>query len=431
MKNQNKSKRPSNEPAALRRRIRELEKIVDKSSQTEKELRERERRCRLLIESISEGLIMQDKNQIFTFVNNRVCETLGYSKEEMIGRPVFDFFDEKCNRIVKEHLKLRRQGKSSSYELTFRRKDGHEIYVIVSGHALLGPGGEYNGSLAVITDITRHKYAEWELRESEKRLRKLSEATQEGIMFHDRGRIIDANLALARMTGYKTEELIGRDGFMLVAPDYHAVVRENILKGSEEPYEIRGRRKDGTTFPVEIIGRTFSYKGQKLRVASFRDITNRRLTEEKLKKAGERLRLERKALREKKIALKQILNQIEEEKNSIKEYVLANVNQMIIPSIHRLKARCTPSQKKRLDHIERSLKELAFPLINRLKSSCFDLTPRELEICDLIKKGMISKEISEELNVSVLTIHKHREFIRKKLGITNRNINLNSYLQSI
>ena len=57
------------------------------------------------------------------------------------------------------------------------------------------------------------------------------------------------------------------------------------------------------------------------------------------------------------------------------------------------------------------------------------LTSRESEICDLIRSGLSSKQISEALSLSLATVQKHREHIRRKLGLTGRDTNLATYLR--
>jgi len=59
------------------------------------------------------------------------------------------------------------------------------------------------------------------------------------------------------------------------------------------------------------------------------------------------------------------------------------------------------------------------------------LTPREIEVCDLIREGLPSKKIARALSISLKTVEKHRDNIRKKLGIANRRINLTPFLQSL
>jgi len=81
--------------------------------------------------------------------------------------------------------------------------------------------------------------------------------------------------------------------------------------------------------------------------------------------------------------------------------------------------------------LETDLKEITSPFLDALKTTYARLSPRELEVCRLIKNGMTSKEIAETLNLSVMTVHKYRELIRKKLGLVHNEVNLHTYLQSL
>ena len=148
---------------------------------------------------------------------------------------------------------------------------------------------------AVGTDITERKRAEQALRESEERFRRLSEATLEGIVIHDGDRILDANPQAAAMLGYELSELIGMDAFGFLAPDCHDLVRQHILSGYGESYEVRGLRKDGTTFPMEVCGKTAFYEGRQVRVGVMRDISERKRAEEAAQAAREDLESESRA----------------------------------------------------------------------------------------------------------------------------------------
>jgi PAS domain S-box-containing protein len=122
---------------------------------------------------------------------------------------------------------------------------------------------------------------EEELRESEERFRRLSEASIEGIIIHDRGVVLDVSNRFATMFGYEVEELIGRNVLdFLPAPDWLHVILERVRTGSEQPYEMVGLRKDGTRISVEIHARSAVYHGRQARVAAVRDITERKLLEQ-------------------------------------------------------------------------------------------------------------------------------------------------------
>ena len=124
------------------------------------------------------------------------------------------------------------------------------------------------------------KLVEGGVQESEDRFRRLSEAAFEGICIHEDGRIIEANDVFARTCGYEVTDVIGMNALDLAAPESRRLIMEKIESEYEKPYEAAGLRKDGTTFPVEIRGKTILHNGRKQRVVAFRDITGE-ITERK------------------------------------------------------------------------------------------------------------------------------------------------------
>jgi PAS domain S-box-containing protein len=139
--------------------------------------------------------------------------------------------------------------------------------------------GEVLAIEGFVTDITQRKQFEQSLQESEERFRRLSEATDEGILIHDHGMIIDANQALAKMFGYETDELIGRSGFKLLVPESRDIALKQIQAAYVEPYEVVGLSKDGSQFPVEIQAKLIPYQNRLVRVVAIRDISRRQQIE--------------------------------------------------------------------------------------------------------------------------------------------------------
>ena len=88
------------------------------------------------------------------------------------------------------------------------------------------------------------------------------------------------NAALAAMLGYTPGELVGRHAWEVVAPESRELVRRHALAGHAAPYEAVGLRKDGTTFPCEILGKPIRYRGRPARLVAVRDITARQRAEE-------------------------------------------------------------------------------------------------------------------------------------------------------
>jgi two-component system, NarL family, sensor histidine kinase UhpB len=154
----------------------ELGIIRDISDRTraERALRESEEQHRMLVETMNDGLGVQDENGIWTYANNRFCEMLGYSREEMIGRPLTDFLSQTDLDTYRRQMAGRMKGERGFYEMSWLRKDGQIIFTLVSSQPIFDEQGQFKGSFGIITGITERKRAEEALRQSETQLRHLS-----------------------------------------------------------------------------------------------------------------------------------------------------------------------------------------------------------------------------------------------------------------
>jgi len=140
--------------------------------------------------------------------------------------------------------------------------------------------------------------------------------------------------------------------------------------------------------------------------------------------------LERKALQEANAALRNVLARIEEEKQEIYMNIRANVDKILMPILHALVLDLPPTQRKYVELLRTNLEEIASPFVSHLSKPHLSLTPTEVNICNMIRGGLRTKEIAEIRGVSMSTISRHREHIRRKLKIANSDINLMTYLQS-
>ena len=122
--------------------------------------------------------------------------------------------------------------------------------------------------------------------ESEKKYKKLSNLTFEGILLHSNGVAIDMNLSLEKMFGYSKDEMLGENLIeLLILKSHHKTIFQNINKNYAKPYEIDGIKKDGTIIPLEIEARTIGVdeKDNNIRVVALRDITERKKAEQIIK----------------------------------------------------------------------------------------------------------------------------------------------------
>ncbi len=136
-------------------------------------------------------------------------------------------------------------------------------------------------------------------------------------------------------------------------------------------------------------------------------------------------------LEEVNTALKVLLREYELTKKEIEASILVNLNELIIPNLHRAR-KCKDNVKKKhyLDLVESGLQDITSSFSSELIHAFSNLTPAEVQVANLIRQGKKTKEIANFLNTATSTIDYHRSNIRKKMGISNRSTNLNIHLTS-
>jgi DNA-binding CsgD family transcriptional regulator len=144
----------------------------------------------------------------------------------------------------------------------------------------------------------------------------------------------------------------------------------------------------------------------------------------------ELLKKESKALEDKNVTLRVVLTHIDEEKMEIRQRIGNNISQILIPAFNKLVRKDGTINKTYYNILKEGLPELV-TASGAVVSMYYRLSPREREICHMIKSGSTSKEIAATLNISLATVQKHRELIRRKLGLINKDINLVNYLKGV
>lgn len=124
-----------------------------------------------------------------------------------------------------------------------------------------------------------------ELEESERRYKRLLEASFEGIAIHIDSIIIEANEAFAELTGYTREELVGLNAWTLFPQESHQILIEKLKQSAEEPYEVIAQDKQLNPFPIEIRGKNFEIDGKLARVVAVRDVSQLKAVERELRRA--------------------------------------------------------------------------------------------------------------------------------------------------
>ena len=153
---------------------------------------------------------------------------------------------------------------------------------------------------------------------------------------------------------------------------------------------------------------------------------------EELKKREQALELKSRSLEEANTALKVLLQRREEDKVVLEEQVLTNIRKLVLPYLENLKhLHLNERQAAQVKIAEENLQKIVSPFLHNLTSNYLELTPREIQVANLVKEGKTTKEMTDILNISATAVDFHRKNLRSKFGIKNKKTNLMAFLSSL
>jgi PAS domain S-box-containing protein len=260
-----------------------------------------------IVQSLEEGILLENATGHITFVNPRTAELLGYAADELLGRRWTAIVAPECAaEVFKESVK-RPQGIAGRYETVLLTKEGRRVPVIASARPLFDEG-RFTGNVVVFTDITDRKQAEETLRESRHLLQATFAGLRDAVFIIETGAkraglpenptIIDCNPAATEIFGYSREEMLGRTTeFLHIDRAALEEFRRHLHAAVEGPgflssFEFKMRRKNGDLFYTEHSVMPLLDKEEKRFgwMSVVRDITTRRTAQEKLERRNEELR---------------------------------------------------------------------------------------------------------------------------------------------
>lgn len=400
---------------------------------TERKKAEEEiRKLNSAVEQSTDGIAVADLVLKILYANKAYGQMHGYSPEEMIGMKVANLHNDEQMDDFKRRIKQIKTKGSWIGEIGHIRKDRAPFPTFMSATLLKDDEGKPVGILTVARDITEQKEAEAALKETELRYQALFESVPIGIgLATPDGQVLSCNETMCQITGYPKNEFYQiklRDTYK--DPKKRDVLLERLKKkGVVRDFEAELKRKDGTLYYARLTINPITVSGKKVLLTLCEDITERKKDEVALAESETILREQKEALEQKTIALREIIAQIEIEKNRIKEDIETNVDILINPILEDLKRGKAPLKVVNLLH--HHLEKLTSSYAREITKKSLKLSPREIEVCNMIKGGLTSKDISNILNISYQTVERHRKNIRHKLGISNKPINLTSYLREL
>ena len=270
---------------------------VTHRKETEEILEKTEERYRRIVETAQEGIWVIDTNKKTVFVNHKLCEILEYSADEMMGKTNLEFMDEADVPAGIAAIKRREQGIKETLELRYLTKTRRYIWANVSAVPIIDENGQYQGALAMITDITQRKLAEDALVRNEALMRSILENSQDAIILYDKaGKVVYESPAIVRMLGYLHHEIFGKNRAEFFHPDeleqatifFNEVLNE---PGVSRPTRRRLRHKNGHYIWVEgTVTNLLNDRNINGIITNFRDVSERLKAEEALKESEYKFR---------------------------------------------------------------------------------------------------------------------------------------------
>jgi PAS domain S-box-containing protein len=278
-----------------------ISKLKSLVNLTARDIRESERTMRFTqfaLDHTADAAFWTTPDSRFIYVNEAACQSLGYSRKELLSMNVHDIDPKFPKKAWAEHWQNLRKRKSFTFESHHKAKDGRVFPVEVMVNFLKFEGNEYNCAFA--RDISKRKEIENALEKSEQTFRAISSAAVNAIIVMDNyGKVSYWNPAAERIFGYTSEEAIGKELHLLIAPRKY---RDAYKRGFGSfkhtgkglavgvTSEFKALRKDGTEFPIEVSTSSVRIGGKWHAVGIIRDITERKRAEEELKRSHEILR---------------------------------------------------------------------------------------------------------------------------------------------
>jgi len=374
-----------------------------------------------------------------TFANQAFCRYCGKKLEEIIGHSFTANMSKEDRLIVHKRLSLLSADHPvTSYEQKIVDTKGKVHWHQWSNRAVFDNSDKRIEFQTIGRDITERRRSEDALQESIRRYRAIVEDQIELVCRYQTDCTLTfVNRAYCRAYGKKREELIGQSILSYLTEEDQKKILEyikNVVPEHPVATSIQTIEKsNGEKYWQQWFRRAiYDDTGKLVEIQSVgRDITELKRTEEALRASEATLLEQKAALEQKNVALREILMQIELEKQQVKDDVIANVEDVFLPVLEKLRISSLNPETKYIDLIERGLKGLTSSFGRKITQSSLKLTRREIDICNMIKNGFSSKEIAEFLHISLYTVGRHRHNIRRKMNITNKKTNLSIFIESL
>jgi DNA-binding CsgD family transcriptional regulator len=337
-----------------------------------------------------------------------------------------DLIEEKVGRQFQNNMTPAKAAKIRMKIIEGKRRPRREI--------LVQKKNEKKKKDLVNSNIDEKKFSHQKLLE-EKWFLFTESATEGFVLFDSELRLVEANSAAMSLLPFSTKkkDVIGKHIGEFTPNQDTKSLFDKIRKVSR----IGGSFSAEDQIPVPLMfGKDVHLNFKVFKVGNgigliVTDVTKPKRSERELVRREAELEAKTKDLEEINTALKVLLKKREEDKTELEKKVLFNVKELVKPYLDNLKASSlNHKQKTQVEIIESNLDDIISPFMPGMTEKLLKLTPIETKVANLVKQGKTTKEIADLFVLSSKTIDFHRNNIRKKIGIRNKQINLRTFLIS-
>lgn len=421
---------------------------ITAKKQAAEELRRSEKKFRTLVNTAPYGIQLTNRNGKILYSNPAHHAIQGFANGALIGKYIWDLIVDKKSKILSKLYYanlIKNKPLPVAYCNKNKTKDGRLIDVQINWDYIKNTNDEVEGIISIIQDITEKKQIEEALRTSEEHLRSLMENASDFVVYRlvrdDQGpnhlRVFFVSPSIKYILGVH-DPVNFESWYENIHPKDVEKITEANLKAFEtlkfdEEFRVFNQNKGAWRWIRAISSGGHNEKGWNDYVNGIMiDVTDKHRAHQKLKASEKNLENKTKNLSEMNMALNALIKNMELKEFNFQEQVMANIQQLVLPYLNKI--RDNPGDivtKSLVDIVESNLATITAKFTHQLSSSLYRLTSTEIKVANLIKLGNTTKNIATALGISYKTVESHRERIRKKLGINNQKINLRSLLLSI
>ena len=404
----------------LEQRIADLEKESSKRKRMEDVLGEFLEFKEKVISESPIGMSIYDASGQCVAANDSIGRIIGATKEQVLEQNYNHIESWKKTDMLYKAKSAIRENSKKRHELIIKSTFGKDVSL--DCHLVPFSSGGQNHLLLMINDISERIRAEGALKRLADEQTILLTTVPAMIFWIDKeGDFIRVNEPFAAALQKSPDEIEGKSLFDLYPKDqarkFHSDNLEVIESGNpKKNIEERVQTPAGTMW---VRTEKIPYRDKKRNDAGIIgfsvDITERKRAEDALREREAALEIRTNELEEANTALKVLLKQREEDKTEVEQKMVLNVKELVLPYAEKLNETSLDEQQiAYLKILESNLKDIISPFTYKLSSKAFGLTPKEIQVANLVRDGRTSKEIAQLFNVSVKAVEFHRNRIRAK-----------------